>query len=298
MNWIISAINSFAFWAGSNIVGKVVVTKIIHKPISYLIFINVIIGVLAILTIPFVDFGIPSILILSLCLLSGLVFTISVIPYLIAIKHDEVSRVVPLWQFIPVFTLILASIFLGEKLSSNSYLAFTLLVIGGFLISLKDVKNTFTIRPSFWLMLLSSFLFAIEDVIAKYIFSNTSYWQGFIWTRIFSLLVVLLFLLFTRFRNDFFNFVKTIKAKSFSVVLGGESLDYLGMIFYYFAVSLGPVSLVSAMHGLQPLFVLIFAIILSIWFPRILKEELQLKTIAIKLFAIILMGAGAWLLYN
>lgn len=297
MNWIIYTIGAFIFWAGSNIVGKVVITKIINKPISYLIFINIIIGILAILTIPFVNFGIPSVFILSLCFLSGLVFTISVIPYLVAIKHDEISRVVPLWQFIPIFTLILASIFLGEKPSTNSYIAFILLVAGGFLISIKDVKNTFTIRPSFWLMFLSSFLFATEDVIAKYIFSNTSYWQGFIWIRVFSLFIVLLFLLFAHYRNDFFKFVKTIKAKSFLVVFGGEALDYLGMIFYYIAVSLGPISLVSAMHGLQPLFVLLFAIILSLWFPRILKEELRARTIVLKVFAMILMAIGLWFLY-
>jgi drug/metabolite transporter (DMT)-like permease len=62
------------------------------------------------------------------------------------------------------------------------------------------------------------------------------------------------------------------------------------------AVSLGPVTLVTALSSLQPFFVLVFALLLSRFLPGVLKEETGRSTVFLKLASIALMFAGAVLI--
>jgi len=61
---------------------------------------------------------------------------------------------------------------------------------------------------------------------------------------------------------------------------------------------IGPISLVSVLgSGFQGHFILLFAVILSKYFPKILKEEIDKKAIAVKVIAIFLMLGGLLLIY-
>jgi len=61
--------------------------------------------------------------------------------YFKAIKIEEISRVVPLLSFSPLFVLIFDAIFLGEVFTSLQYLEIFSLVVGVFLISVKILKK-------------------------------------------------------------------------------------------------------------------------------------------------------------
>jgi hypothetical protein len=62
------------------------------------------------------------------------------------------------------------------------------------------------------------------------------------------------------------------------------------------AISLGYVSLVSAISGLQNLFVFVYMLMLSLFLPNILKEEITKGIVLLKLSAVILMFFGTWLI--
>jgi hypothetical protein len=72
-----------------------------------------------------------------------------------------------------------------------------------------------------------------------------------------------------------------------------ETLNLVAVLFLTIAASIGFVSLVSALSSIQPLFVLLFIVILSIFTPKILKEEIGKKTLLLKFIAIVLMITGA-----
>ncbi|MEO6508590.1 MAG: hypothetical protein ABIO02_01430, partial [Patescibacteria group bacterium] len=65
----------------------------------------------------------------------------------------------------------------------------------------------------------------------------------------------------------------------------------------YFAISLISVGLVSILAGLQPVFVLIYGVILSLWFPKILKEVISKKIVLRKAFSIVVMLVGLILIF-
>lgn len=83
----------------------------------------------------------------------------------------------------------------------------------------------------------------------------------------------------------------------------GWLLLILGMFFIagatlsgLWAITTGPISLVSVFRGFQSVFVLIYAAFLSIWLPRILKEEVSKSVLGIKFAAIFLMMIGLYLI--
>lgn len=69
-------------------------------------------------------------------ILSGLAGALSWLFYFLALKTGKASQIVPLDRLSVVFTLILATIFLGEKLSLRTVIGGITIVIGTILVAL------------------------------------------------------------------------------------------------------------------------------------------------------------------
>lgn len=297
MGWVEFVLVAVVIWAICNIMLKYITGRFIRNVVVLAMGMGFVLGIISLLIIPFTGLYFPSFLVLIAALVSGILYVIALIPFLKSLIFEELSRVVPLWQFIPIFVLILAFVFLGERLTVNSYIAFAFLVAGGFFISVKRVKGLFRLSKAFFLMLLSSFLFAIYIVLIKYVFSNTSYWNGFIWIRFGSLLVAVVLLFFAKPRRDFVRVWKNLSKGIKSIFITEETLNFAGLIFLNYAVAIASVSMVYALERLQPFVLLVFTLILSRWFPKILKEEVNVKVIVTKFVAILLMFAGILFIY-
>ena len=64
--------------------------------------------------------------------------------------------------------------------------------------------------------------------------------------------------------------------------MADEVFDFLGRGAFIFAYSVGSVALVSSVSALQPFITLIYVILLGLFVPGILQEELDGKTIVLK----------------
>lgn len=71
-----------------------------------------------------------------------------------------------------------------------------------------------------------------------------------------------------------------------AVLIAGAYLSGL------WAFRTGSASLISVLRGFQSIFVFIFSLVLSIWLPKILKEELDSGVLLTKVIAISLMLVG------
>lgn len=296
MLWVFLALIATFLWAWANVTDKVLRTKFLKSSIA----LTAAFGIISLIFsfILFLFAGVPSIpfwhLIASF--LAGVALTVGLIFYLKALSIEEASRVIPLWHLSPLFTLILAVIFLNEILTPLKYLAFATILLGGFLISTKRIGNIFHISPALALMILSSFLVSISDVLVKFAYSTGIFWQTFLvfYTAI-SLSSVSLFVLKSA-RKDF---VKTLVFHRYNFILLlllSIITGFSGQILYNRAILLGPITLVSVFISFQSLFVLLIATFLSIKFPLLVKEAVDVKTIGMKLVAIVLMSFGLFLL--
>lgn len=89
---------------------------------------------------------------------NGGLIVVALFLYFFALNEDETSFVSPLFQLIPVFSLVFSYFFLGEKLNLNQSIGCFAVILGGTILSLKITsEKLFFKKRVLLLMTLSSF---------------------------------------------------------------------------------------------------------------------------------------------
>lgn len=296
---IFFAILSPAIAGISNYIDKFLLEKHKISPTVITIYggpVAFIAGIIVLLVTGFYPIDIKSLVII---LSSGFLTSIYLLPYYKALSIDETSRIIPLFQFYPIFVLLLSFIFLQEELSFVQYIGSALIIGAGYLLSIEKLeKNIFKLRKSFFYMMLSSFIFASAQVLYKFgveevPFLNTLPYEGF-GIALGAICIALYKNNFKKFKKE----TKQFKKEVFFFMGVNECFYLLSRYTGYFAISLISVGIVSVLGGVQPFFVLIYGIILSVWFPQILKEVITKKTLGLKFFSIVIIIIGTYLIFS
>jgi len=292
MNWLFFALIGHTFWTLCILLNKVLITKYFNNILVYATFVGLI-SFLPLLIIPLKPITIPNFSLLIIAVFTGMIYLYALLPYLKALAIEEVSRVAPLWRFSPLFTFIFALIFLGEQLTYYQLMAFFLLLWGGFLLSIRRIKDTLKISHAFYLMLLTTFLFAIYNTMAKYVYEHLDYYDGFLLIRLGTVCSGLILLSIKRLRTQALAIFSQMPILIKGIALIYALLNIMGHVFLNFAISIAPVSLVAASAGFQPIMILLVTWLLSTFYPNILQENLTGKVLMQKLVAILLLIIGA-----
>jgi len=301
MTWFFIALIAPTCWAASNFIDKYLLSKYFVgiKP-ETLVIVSSLIGILI---IPFIAIFVPGIwqagfLNSIILIISGILYMLALFPYLYALRDEDVSGITAIFQTIPIFSYILGFIFLQEVLNSQQIIAALLIIFGAIGISLDLNAKKFKIKiKPFLLMLLSSFLLAGGYFLFKFVTIIDNYWVSNFWLYLGILVPAMLMLLFSKtYRQDFFKLVQKHKIVLISLNLVNEILDVIGKMTMTFAVLLAPLSLALVVNGFQPLLALGYGIILTIFFPKIIKEDISKKIILQKIIFIIIMIIGGYLL--
>ena len=294
MNWIIIAITTHFLTAIVFILDKFIVSKTAIRPVIYSFYVGIL-GGFTILLFPF-GFELISLKQIIISFMAGILFIFATLYFYRAIKLSDVSKIIPIiGGAIAIFTLILTYIFLEERLSSNQFIAFLLLVFGGLIIlwpkkSKKNIK-VFSFNKILF-VLLSALFFAGSYVLTKIVFIEQSFINGFIWIRLGSVLGACLLLILPRNSRIIFNIGKEIKKKTIILPIFSKSLSAFAFILLNYAIFLGNVALVNALQGVQYVFLLMMAFFLSAKFPQIIKEQINKGVIFKRILGIILVCLG------
>lgn len=293
MSWILFSILAAVTWAIVNTVDKYILTKLTKNPYVVTITLGVI-GAIVSLFVYFINgFSELSNFNIFLAAIAGLFYILMNICYIKAVQLEEVSRIVPLFFLSPLFILLFAALFLGEVFTPLKYLGIFLLVIGAILISFRRTAR-FNSRKAIWFMIFAALFISINQVITKHLLSFADFWTVFSYVRI-GAVIAMIPVVYLNF-SDLMATVKKHGKKVVGILTVNESLNVLGVIFVTFAVSTGYVTLVNALTSIQPFFVLLFAFVLSVFYPKILKEGVGKSAVMLKLIAIVLMFIGALLI--
>ena len=176
-----------------------------------------------------------------------------------------------------------------------------MLVLGGIVIlwPRKDKKIselTGTSLQGLMVAILAAFLLAGSFVLTKFIYTYQPFINGFIWIRFGGVLAACLIFLWPNNRQVILERTKSLKIKTISLFLSNKVLASIAFILLNYAIYLGSVTLVNALQGVQYIFLLIIAIILSKKFPQILREQISRGIITQKVIAILLIGLGLGIL--
>ena len=299
MNWVIFALLSRVLWAADNIVDKLLIGKYLKDPVVLTLTAGISALFLSITIIIFnglewIGFN-PT----ALAIFAGAFQIVAVFAFYQAISKEEISRVIPLFQFTPPFVLVFSFLFLGEVLTISYYFAFVLILVGGFLISLQKAEGVFKLRSAFWWMVLSSLIYAVQVVILKSLYVTYPFWDLTVYLGFGEFIPApILLLLISNFRDRFTRNLSDLKPAGWTLLVLAKFFVATASLSGFWALTSGPVTLISVLRGFQSIFVLIYAVLFSIWLPKILKEELSKSVLGIKAIAIFLMVIGLYLIYK
>ncbi len=294
MDWLLFALLCPAFWGLNNVFYKFLMTKKFRSYFSMLAFmgfIDLVFAVVICLVTP-ASFVFPYVF---FAMGVGLMPLLSFWFYSKALMVEEISRITPLFQFIPIFVVLLSVIFLNEILSAQRYFGVAIIIIASVLISYRNSTSGKSFSSALKFMIPFSVVLAVHATLEKFLLSHIDYWSVFFWNILGSFCGILFLLAFSKPRREFTEAVSAVGKRAFLVVFVGEGVYFLGTICWLIAASTGYVSLVSALAGLQHFFVFIFVLLSSLFVPHHLKEEMTTRVIVLKISAIALMFTGTWL---
>jgi hypothetical protein len=185
---------------------------------------------------------------------------------------------------------------LGEILTAQKYFGIGLITLTAILISYKKTEKEKALSSALKYMIPFTAILSIYGNINKYLLSYIDYWSLYFWAAIGSAISVLIMFAFKKPRKEFVEIFPSLGKKTFFTSFICEGVYVLGIIFSLMAMSMGPISVISAFSGLQNIFVFGYMIVISLFVPSILKEDLNRNVILQKIVAIIIMFIGTWLI--
>jgi len=293
--WFIIAIIAYFLFAINGIADKFLLTKAVGNPAVYAFYV----GISSIVVFFLSPFGLHMVPVpvLLLALASGAAFVCALYFFYSAIKETSISRILPIeGGLVPLFTLIFAYVAGLDSLTHVQLWAFGLLVLGAVLVDFKKTDKGWS--PLHWHnALIAAFFFALSFILTKYVYNETNFISGLIWTRLgLVLAAVAIFVLSTKTRGEIFSAPRQTSTGNKFLFYISHAAGSAASFLQNYAISLGSVVIINAMQGVQFVLILMMSVVLSRYFPKVLKEEITKPILVQKITAIVLISAGLGLL--
>lgn len=293
--WVLIALIAYIVIAFAQLVDKAMLNVAMKEAKSY-VFLTGSMNLLVLVLLPFgvtmLDFNI-----LLISLFGGALFIVALIPFLSALQGDDASRIIPLvGGLIPLFIFTGEILFLNASFSKITLLAFALLVTGSIVLTISHSTSARRSWLSVFKAILGSLLFAASFVITKYVFDNIGFINGFFWMRIGGVLVAIALFMRKDVRRGLKQFFKHNPLSLRIGYFANQGLNGFGFVLQNYAISLASVSLVTALQGVQYLFVILFIVIASKFKPGLIGEKITKGILVEKLAAVAIIITGIALL--
>lgn len=289
--WLIFAILSNTLFGLTNIFDKFFNTKKIKSAYSFAFLLNFAFFFIYLTSLFFVKDKLVFGRVIVQASISGVFWFLMWIFLFKAMQKGEASRVSAIFFTQPVFSALIAVLFLNEKLSLVDWLGILMIVVGAFMVTWERKSREKIVNIAYIYALIAAVLSSTGNAVAKDAMVTMS--SVALNAISFFAAVPLYFLLLIN--KDVLREVRAnIKdGKTMLLFFIRSIIGYVGLLSLLVALKIGSLSIVSAISGTQPLFVLSMSILFSIFAPKVVHESVDSKTISKKLLAIVLIVAGA-----
>jgi len=298
--WLLYAFSGPVMWAISTHIDKFLVDKYFRdSDTAVLMVFTALLGVIALPVIWFFD---PKVFGLSLTAtmvmtLSGILYMGAMLFYLRAIQSEEASVVAPLFQANTLFTFVLGVVILHELPRWQQLLGAGLVIAGALGLSLDKKLHLTSFKPRLvLLMLAATFAVALSSVVFKFFAVQDEFWSTTFWTFVGEGLFGAAILALPKYRRQFMTLFRRNPGAVIGVNAANELINLGGGLGVRYASLLAPVALVSAISATTTFFVFLFAILLTVFFPKIGREELSARNVVQKALGGLLIMAGVVLI--
>jgi len=295
LSWIALALCGAAVAGMINILDKTLLFRYLRSPLTLPFLIGVAqgtIGIIMVLAVTWPETATASSV--GWSLFSGALWGLSAWFLLRVLYSQEVSRTVPVYQTFPIFTALLAVVFLGEDLSVVHWIAIVATVAGAVLISLRldQGYRSLLLHRSFFLLMLGSGIAAAAHVTSKVALDDLPVLNTHALRSLGLSGVLLLGALRPAALRDVRGLLRQ-RSPAFAILGMNEVvLASSSMLLTLWALSLGPVSLVTTLVATRSFFVLLYSTALALRFTGFLGEETSARTLVVKIVSTSLIVAG------
>jgi drug/metabolite transporter (DMT)-like permease len=235
----------------------------------------------------------PSAGSIALIMLAGILYMTAMLFYLRALQNEEASVVAPFFQTGPLFGYVLAYVVLGETLSPRQLLGGALIIVGALFVSLRfgQSMKTFKTRLAI-LMVTCGFIMALSSLIFKVFALKVEFWTTTFWMFVGEGIFGVVLLLIPSYRRQFTTLLRINTAALLSINASNELINLGGGLGNRYALLFAPLSLVQAIGSTTTLFVFVFGVVLSVFFPKLGRETLSGRELVQKGIAAIVVAVG------
>jgi uncharacterized membrane protein len=230
---------------------------------------------------------------IALMTLSGILYFGGLLLYLRSLQGEEASVVAPFFQAGPVFGYVLAYFVLGETLTSRQMVGGVLIIIGALFVSLRLGKNAKRFKAQLAVrMLACAFIMALSGLIFKAFVLKVEFWTTIFWMFVGEAVVGAALLLITPYRRQFMLLLRKNTVPLLSINGANEVINLSGSLGNRYALLFAPLSIVQAIGSTTTLFVFVFGVLLSIFFPKLSREDLSSRELVQKGVAAVFVAIG------
>ncbi len=309
-NWLLLAVGGQFLNALVAILDKYIVTddKVLPRPFVYAFYSCLLTGfwvlVYVLAFIPgLADLGapslsnvkVPSIQVVGMSFLAAYTFFMALVSMYDALKHGDTSDVMPVIGAVSaVATFLMSYLFLAAPLSPHFGWGVALLVVGTLLVSRLRFNRNMALHTFH-----SGLFFALHYIAMKGLFQETSFDDGFFWSRVGFVLFALSLLLVPVYYDKIKNQTQQTTKRSGLLVLSAKVLAGVAAFMLLKATDLGDVTVVQALDGLKFVFIILIGLVVGRFIPHTAGEnEFDAKTVFRKVLYVCLITMGVVLLFR
>lgn len=310
MSWILLAALGQFFNAIVAIFDKFIVSdeKVLPKPFVYAFYSCLVTGfwglIYVVSYIPgFSSIGLPSIenvhtpslQVVAMSFLAAYTFFIALVSMYDALKRADASSTMPIIGSVSALSSFgLSYLFLDVKLHDNFIIGVVLLAVGTMLVAQTLPKASVVLQ-----VFHSGLFFALHYITMKGLFLETSFDDGFFWSRLGFVFFTLSLLLVPAYYQKVRTQTQETSKKAGGIVLATKVLAGIASFMLLKATHIGDVSVVQALGGLQYVFILMISILFAYWLPETaVDKDVRPKVFLRKLLYIVVILTGFVVLFT
>lgn len=294
MNWVLLSLIAPLFWASSNFVDKYILGRYTKNIFDFVFFSTITSWLFFVGILCFV--GVPELNWYSLMPIgTGIMLVYSYGFYGKALEKGDTSSLVILFKLVPVVTVILAFVFLGQKLSQNEVLGFVIVLFGATVVSFQKGRGGFI--KGFGMIIIAIIIWSVMTLFIDYGLTKMSFWDYLLLDNLGSALAGIPMFIVPSVRRKVLEGIKSASIKKYIWYSGNNILDFFGQMSIKKALALAPsAGLVTVVMQIQSFYAILIGVLLTFLMPNIIKEEISASTLVKKFTGAAIMFLGVYII--
>ena len=228
---------------------------------------------------------------------NAVLYAITLGMYFCALKRDDTTIIVIMFNLVPVFSLLLSPLFLsGQEVRPLQLVGCLIVLLAAMIVTFESDKKRFSKAKLITLLMMAfvSLGYSLWFILTRVVTQNHDFELTTFWLNVMVFAVGLLaFLLLKKYRKSFTALVEKNGPVMFGLNITNELFNSFGMVLTTFAGTMIPVALVSfCSQGVQPFMSLLIGLLLTTFFPKIGKENVSKGEIARRVITVLICAIG------